>query len=389
MTATRPRHAHHPRHPRHPRHLHHARHRVRPRPPAPLAALLPLLTLAVLLAAPPAGVAESPGVAIDRDAPPPVVEPTRRARIEQIDSRAGHPAPRVDLDPAVLGPLPGDEAPALRREGEFIVSRLGRVRHLDAQGGRWAFQPTSDEQNGDTPLPPMVLQHSSRLQMIADYVRQAQQREANQGRQPPTSRPADAAQGTGGGTTGVTEGDMAGADAWFVLSGRVHTYRGVNYLLVTSMQPRSEPDAEADAADDAGAADGEADEAPLDALLEDLMHRRAPAPGSAVELPRDAEATRNASLLDEGELIMQRRGRIARSRDGAEAVFVFDADAQHSPEPPLRLLPCQLLATMEDTATQRGGSTIFVVSGQVYTYRGTNYLLPTNMRVAQAYGHIE
>ena len=101
----------------------------------------------------------------------------------------------MDLDPAVIGPLPGEAAPTLRREGEFLVSRRGRL--IRADGGQQMFVFEAD--NMDAPEPPMVLQPCRRLQDMEDLVQQR------------------------------------GQSIVFIVSGQVHVYRGQNYLLPTMM----------------------------------------------------------------------------------------------------------------------------------------------------------
>ncbi|MEM6553423.1 MAG: hypothetical protein AAF750_15000 [Planctomycetota bacterium] len=85
------------------------------------------------------------------------------------------------------------------------------------------------------------------------------------------------------------------------------------------------------------------------------------------------------TLRREGEFVINRAGRLVRSSDQALALFVFEADGAESPEPPMILQACRLLETMEDLVSRHGDSTVFVISGQVHTYRGNNYLLPTRM----------
>lgn len=87
-------------------------------------------------------------------------------------------------------------------------------------------------------------------------------------------------------------------------------------------------------------------------------------------------------LRREGEFIIDRKGRLVRSGDGASMVFVFDADEKGNPEPPMVIMPCRMLQNMEDLVRERGDSIAFKLSGQVYTYRGANYLLPTMMKLA-------
>lgn len=85
-------------------------------------------------------------------------------------------------------------------------------------------------------------------------------------------------------------------------------------------------------------------------------------------------------LRREGEFVLNRRGRMVRSADGQHAIFVFDSNSENAVEPPMILMPCQLLENMEDLVRDRGDDMTFEVSGQVFVYRGANYLLPTMMR---------
>ena len=53
------------------------------------------------------------------------------------------------------------------------------------------------------------------------------------------------------------------------------------------------------------------------------------------------------------------------------------------------LQACQLLQTMEDIVQQRGDTVVFLISGQIHTYRGANYLLPTMMKLAIDQGNLQ
>lgn len=101
------------------------------------------------------------------------------------------------------------------------------------------------------------------------------------------------------------------------------------------------------------------------------------APGA--ELPK---------LRREGEFVVNRRGRLLRTADGA-AMFSFDADSRRAPEPPMFLMPCRMLQNMEQLAKDHGDETVFVLSGQVFVYRGANYLLPTMMKPAIDKGNLQ
>ena len=93
-------------------------------------------------------------------------------------------------------------------------------------------------------------------------------------------------------------------------------------------------------------------------------------------------------LRREGESVIARRGRMVRHPDGAHMLFVFEADDQQSPEPPMILVPCQLLQNMEDITSERGDQVTFIITGQVLTYRNANYLLPTVMKLTVDRGNL-
>jgi hypothetical protein len=79
----------------------------------------------------------------------------------------------------------------------------------------------------------------------------------------------------------------------------------------------------------------------------------------------------------EGQFVVSRRGRMVRIPDRAQFIFTFEGDGEQSPEAPMILVPCQMLQAMEDLLQERGDKTVLVVSGQIFLYRGVNYLLPT------------
>ena len=93
-------------------------------------------------------------------------------------------------------------------------------------------------------------------------------------------------------------------------------------------------------------------------------------------------------LRREGEFVINRRGRLARSPSGTRLLFVFEADSDAAPEPPMPILPCQILENMEDLSNQRSDQVVFILSGQVTLYRGVNFLLPTMMKLAIDRGNI-
>lgn len=125
----------------------------------------------------------------------------------------------------------------------------------------------------------------------------------------------------------------------------------------------------------------------------DTDNRRNKAPTASVNVDTSilgiAPGGKQPTLRREGEFIVARAGRLVRAPDGANMLFVFDADGQASPEAPLILLPCQMLQSMEDIVQQRGDRVVFILSGQITAYRGANYVMPTMMKLAIDSGNIE
>lgn len=95
-----------------------------------------------------------------------------------------------------------------------------------------------------------------------------------------------------------------------------------------------------------------------------------------------APGTKQPKLRREGEFVIARRGRIVRAPDAQYFMFVFEADAPDSAEPPMMILPCSLLESIESIIQQRGDEVVFILTGQITLYRGANYILPTMMKVA-------
>ncbi len=93
-------------------------------------------------------------------------------------------------------------------------------------------------------------------------------------------------------------------------------------------------------------------------------------------------------LRREGEFVLSRRGRVVRT-EGGQILFAFDADSDKSEEAPMFLMPCRLLQNMEEMSQEHGERTVFILSGQVFVYRGANYLLPTMMKPSIDRGNLK
>ncbi len=107
------------------------------------------------------------------------------------------------------------------------------------------------------------------------------------------------------------------------------------------------------------------------------------ATGPAVGVAPGAAGTK---LRREGQFIVSRRGRMVRAAGAPGTttpwMVVLEADSSNLADPPMYLMPCQMLEDMESVIQQHGESMVFILSGQVYVYRNSNYLLPTLMKLA-------
>src|SRR4029450_2616534 len=97
--------------------------------------------------------------------------------------------------------------------------------------------------------------------------------------------------------------------------------------------------------------------------------------------PRESLATSaTGAALHENAAVVNRRGKITRDRSGGW-LMVFDADATGLADPPMKLLPCELLEKIEDYARRSGNNSPIILTGQVYLYEGQSHLLPTVYRI--------
>ncbi len=192
----------------------------------------------------------------------------------------------------------------------------------------------------------------------------------------------------------------------FEVSGRVYVFHDRNYFLPTHAAvistippspPPPAPPASAASAPDAGMPNSATATTPEDdsaeAIARVLQQQAGPlarssgaarqespvndVPTSQVE--GDAGAGQIAPL-HENAAVVNRRGKVTRDRSGGW-LMVFDADATGLADPPMKLLPCELLEKIEDYARRNGHNSPIIVTGQVHLYAGQSHLLPTVYRV--------
>ena len=93
--------------------------------------------------------------------------------------------------------------------------------------------------------------------------------------------------------------------------------------------------------------------------------------GSAAVAP-DAAPSR---VLREGDMIVNRTGRLEHGADGQQWEFVFDSDGKAMKDAPLIILPNLKLMDMEEAVKSSRRDLRFRITGEVTEYRGRNYVL--------------
>lgn len=303
---------------------------------------------------------EDPLLLPERRPTQPAATPTTPQPTVQPEPVRGAPALLPSSD--VGRPVPG----GLLAEGSFLAGALGRP--VQGRTGAWYFIFEPDQRGpGGVSLPAMVLMPGPNL---ASLERAA--------------------------------GRLADSDRLRV-TGQVFVYAGLNYVMLMappiieteqSKQPEqpaptppaaSQPGTQADAPAvtpapaSAEPAQPPADEPSIQQIIEQLD--RAVGSSRRVELPPGTRAEAAASDsppatgLVPGGYLAARRGRLVRGSEGAP-MLALDSGASGRTESPMILLPSQNLARMEAVAAAQGDRATFTVSGDVFVFKGQNYLLP-------------
>jgi len=188
---------------------------------------------------------------------------------------------------------------------------------------------------------------------------------------------------------------VSGADdrLYFELTGRLLVYDGMNFIIPTFASPLADVSASGGEAAPVEATPVEASdpgsEAPtntLDSSGDDVARRLEERLQARIgALPRSSDSgTRRSDVetLTEGTRLQNRRGSIVRDQRSGTWRFVFDAVGSGPVDPTMELLPCLALERLQRAAAISDLPAAVLLSGEVTSFRGRNYLLPTLWRVA-------
>jgi len=182
--------------------------------------------------------------------------------------------------------------------------------------------------------------------------------------------------------------DHGSQEVDFVLSGQVLLYRNRNYLILEHVEMEADHGQRPGTAPEDVPAPETVDELDEDgfdfqdqgdsiaAIVSQLQKDIGPLKRS---VDRSGELTPGPRGFEEGVLLVSRRGRLVRGNHGAW-IFVFDADSRGLLEPPMILMPSSTLEKLEAWARKTGMKLPLLISGQVYSYRGRHFMLPTAWR---------
>jgi hypothetical protein len=305
-----------------------------------------------------------------------IVSPTTTPGLEPV---------RPNVPPGAGQDLALGVSPPLLREGAFVSGAKAQL--VKGQSGRWYAIYDADATG--VRLPPMIVLDNAYLGAMERV----------------------AGNGVGG----------DGAPRMRV-SGRVLVYRDRNFLLpsappIVERVVTVDPDAAMNAASAAasaaaskaaehanqpaaaksGAGGGEPS---IEQIVADLdkavgttsAKRPSTEPATPVTVPTAVEsaAAATAATAEAGVstgFLTARRGRVVRGSDGA-LMAVVDSGSSGKSEGPMLLLPCQNMAAIETIMDTAAEGTSFTLTGEVFSYRGKRYLLPTMYSVNRASDNI-
>lgn len=107
-------------------------------------------------------------------------------------------------------------------------------------------------------------------------------------------------------------------------------------------------------------------------------NEKAGEPNAAIEPEADLVGAAR-SLVPEGTIFTDRRGRLVRMGD--RLGIAFDGDANTPAEPAMYIIRSKALERLEGAIANRSGTLDIVMTGRVYSYRNQNYILPLHAQI--------
>lgn len=99
-----------------------------------------------------------------------------------------------------------------------------------------------------------------------------------------------------------------------------------------------------------------------------------PAPDATSGMAPIKQPAPRILLKPEGNYVIGRMARLGKVHDGFREL-IFNADGQALRDPPMRILPNQLLSSMEDQTRGSSDPMAFRISGYITQYKDRNYIL--------------
>jgi hypothetical protein len=96
---------------------------------------------------------------------------------------------------------------------------------------------------------------------------------------------------------------------------------------------------------------------------------------AAYDKPGTGERDGSVLRLPDGYFLVDRTGRLAQEGEWWVFKFVSDNNPASAPNPPMRLLPNQMLERMIRESQGAGRGVEFIISGEVTDFMGENYVL--------------
>lgn len=165
------------------------------------------------------------------------------------------------------------------------------------------------------------------------------------------------------------------------LSGQLFVYRDRQQLLPTVFTflpgPKDAKPAPATGANDEEAASSvqPTDDPEVADMITQIESRRNETRSTPETGPKpDADEKAPKSLVGEGTMITDRRGRLTRVKD--KLAVAFDGDANSKSDPAMIIVPSRALERLEAALGPTTDGVVVVLTGRVLSYRGQNYILP-------------